>query len=203
MECIPHIEELYIRSYPLGASAGAYDRKLIDLPVTLRLQEQSFYLTYRRSLAGQWSVMCSDVQLRALRKHLTVMQVQASELDTELARVFAAVQSSCAEALDALPTHATRRDVLDALIQCGGINPLLVLDEFRFYHLTGPQVLAVRMLPGPDGALDDVIELSLVQWKEFCAVLTTLAPQGRNAMMDWVRNTLQEIRSPLSLENAA
>ncbi|HEX4844309.1 MAG TPA: hypothetical protein VFV57_11605 [Limnobacter sp.] len=216
LECIAHVDELYIRSYPLKSNADAYGLKLIDFPVTVRLAGQVYYMRYRRGWDQCWKLFCSDDQLLALRKGVEWMHRGAEMpggLDAALARLFEEVDAVCAQALESLPAHPTRRDVLQNLIQQSLIAPLLCTsaDEegvaVHFYYVGGHNLLAVLGRFAPDCEVMAVCELSTDAWGALCADIQDIAPQGREQVdalvLERVAAWMGEQQALPILENAA
>lgn len=178
VECIAHWEELYIRSYPL-AETSAYARKLVDLPVTVRLEDKSFFLSYRRDLRGHWKVFCSDTQLREIRIHLA--KNQSKNLECQVAEVFAQVDAFCQNTLNDKPMDLTRRDALVSLIKEGKGTLLLHTRPdsdgvwVAYYHLGGAALVALSCkAEGAEcQAFDvlDVVEPTLLDWELLCQTL--------------------------------
>ena len=208
LECIPHFDELYIRSYPLKAKPNPYGNKLIDLPVTLQVDEHSFYMTYRRDLTGGWKVMCADGQLRVLRARLCRMLacgLADEELNQTLATVFAYVEESCKEAMTAMPQAPTRRDVLENLVKERSAVSLLRVDvgatgrSLQFLYFGGTQVVAVELDLGPPEVLMDAMELDLDAWRALCDRIKACGDQPRQAIEAMiVRQFKQQAEEPSS-----
>lgn len=191
LECIPHFDELYIRSYPLCADPNPYQHKLIDLPVTLQVEECSFYMTYRRDLARGWKVMCADGQLKALRDLLCKMLVceRADEaLNDAVAALFDYVEETCKEAMNAIPHTPTRREVLESIVKGRSAVALLQVDVgstgrcLQFFYFGGRQVVAVELDVGPPQAVVDAVELDLETWRALCDRIKASGDQPKQAI---------------------
>lgn len=188
LECIPHFDELYIRSYPLGPASNPYQNKLIDLPVTLQVDEHSFYMTYRRDLARGWKVMCADGEMKALRSLLcdTLGCDRADpDLNEVVATIFEYVQESCKVAVAAVPQVPTRREVLEAIVKGRSAVALLKVNvgvtgrSLQFLYLGGREVVAVELDNGPPEALVDAVELDLDEWRALCDRIKACDSQPR------------------------
>ncbi len=191
LECIPHFDELYIRSYPRRAESNPYESKLIDLPVTLQVDELSFYMTYRRDLKGAWKAMCAEGQLKSLRSTLCRMLgcgPADEELNHTLATVFEYVEESCKEAMAAMPKAPTRRDVLEHIVKERSAVSLLQVDVgttghcLQFLYFGGNQVVAVELDAGPPEVLMDAVELDLSAWRALCDRIKALGGQPRQVI---------------------
>ncbi|HEX4879765.1 MAG TPA: hypothetical protein VFV39_07975 [Limnobacter sp.] len=190
-ECIAHVDELYIRSYPRQANADNYGLKLIDFPVTVRLDGQVVYMRYRRGWDQRWKLYCSDDQMLALRKALAAEGIKPAGmhgLDHAVAQLFEDVDARCAQAVSALPAYPTRRDVLQHLIEQSVIAPLLgtTPDEdglaVRFYYLGGQTLVGVL---GHFLKTNDVLavcEISAEDWKALCQDVQRVACEGSEAV---------------------
>ncbi|HEX4916606.1 MAG TPA: hypothetical protein VFV43_01780 [Limnobacter sp.] len=188
LECIAHVDELYIRSYPLKSNADAYGLKLIDFPVTVRMAGQVYYMRYRRGWDQCWKLFCSDEQLLALRKAVGWTNQDAETnggLDVAMAKFFEEVDGVCAQAVETLPAYPTRRDVLQNLIEQSLLTPLLCTsaDEDRvavhFYYLGGHSLLAVLGRFAPGCEVMAVCELGTDDWRVLCADIQQIAAHGR------------------------
>lgn len=194
LECIAHWEEVYIRSYPL-ADTSAYARKLVDLPVTLRLEGEDFFLSYRRGLEGGWKVFSSDIQLRQVRAHLQKFMAKVrpnADLETVVADVFQEVSNYCAKALQEKPVELTRRDALVSLIREEKANLLLHTNPnhegicVAYYHLGGVCLVALscRATSADSESFEviDVVEPTLLDWKLLCETLKADPTLSRSEM---------------------
>lgn len=216
LECIAHVDELYIRSYPLKSGADAYGLKLIDFPVTIRLAEREYYMRYRRGWDRCWKLFCSDDQLLALRKAMeSTLQLAdvKPNLDAALASLFDKVDAVCTDAVRSLPAYPTRRDVLQHLIEQSLITPIFftIADDddlsVHFFYLGGQTLLAVLGRFTVHRDVMAVCELDAAQWRLLCNDIQRMAPEGREQVdalvLERVGLWMAEQDALPPLENAA